>query len=333
MKQSVLDIVICPDCGGGDLILDAINVVDLEVIDGRVLCQGCTRWFRVEGGVLDLLPADLRREHLYIEFSRRYGFYYIAGSLKGESQKLEQITFFAADAGIYDADITDSPYYHVLDATVVLPWVESNIESGMRILEVGCGTGRQCKLLASRSDDVVSLDISEEMLRVAFKNLSNEGLTGAVNLIAADAERLPFKAQTFDGGLIVGTLHHVSSPVEAIAQLSYSLRAGAPFFAYDPHKSLVRFMFDWLMKHWKLYDEEASEEPLFTESEMLAWTEQANITAITRISTYLPPHFFYLLPYSTNNSVLRLTDRLFDWVPGLRRCGGLLITMGNVRVR
>ena len=59
------------------------------------------------------------------------------------------------------------------------------------ILDLGCGTGRTIELLSERGYELVGLDISGEMLRVARGH-------GLGCLVLADIAHLPFRDSTFD---------------------------------------------------------------------------------------------------------------------------------------
>ncbi|UCD83882.1 MAG: class I SAM-dependent methyltransferase [Deltaproteobacteria bacterium] len=67
---------------------------------------------------------------------------------------------------------------------------------GLRILDMPCGTGRMCLLLSSRNYWVVGADISQGMLDLASGKQKDSSVTFPI--IRADAERLPFKAGSFD---------------------------------------------------------------------------------------------------------------------------------------
>ncbi len=55
---------------------------------------------------------------------------------------------------------------------------------------------------------------------------------------------------------------------------------------YDPHMSPVRFIYDFIMKFWKLYDEEASDSLLFTEKQLIQMLHEAGIKCKTKTSTF-----------------------------------------------
>ena len=59
------------------------------------------------------------------------------------------------------------------------------------ILDVGCGTGKQTLDLAGQGFDVIGLDISSEMIRIAKKKAEDAGLS--IPFVIASADALPFK--------------------------------------------------------------------------------------------------------------------------------------------
>ena len=60
------------------------------------------------------------------------------------------------------------------------------LEPGMSILDVGCGTGRHAIELAERGFDVIGIDISPGMLKVARRNAEERGVE--VTWVEADAQ-------------------------------------------------------------------------------------------------------------------------------------------------
>lgn len=66
---------------------------------------------------------------------------------------------------VYDKDPNPQT---VLEEPVVMELVSPR--SGDRILDAACGTGRYCRLFQEQGAEVVGLDFSEGMLRVAGKH-------------------------------------------------------------------------------------------------------------------------------------------------------------------
>ena len=74
-----------------------------------------------------------------------------------------------------------------------------DIQPGERILEIGCGTGESLPMLSSRIDharDVIGLDLSSGMLKVAKHKLERQSITN-VQFMHADGTRLPFGKDVF----------------------------------------------------------------------------------------------------------------------------------------
>ena len=84
------------------------------------------------------------------------------------------------------------------------------------ILEIGVGTGKNLPYYGNGCV-VIGIDISEEMLKRAVPR--TKGLKGSYAFLLADAEKLPFKNDSFD--FIVGTyiLCSIPNPVVALKEM------------------------------------------------------------------------------------------------------------------
>lgn len=72
---------------------------------------------------------------------------------------------------------------------------------GMRVLEVGCGTGLDTRYLAARHVEVVACDPSEEMVSRSLKRLSREGLDARATVMPCGLADLPSYLDTLDTSL------------------------------------------------------------------------------------------------------------------------------------
>ncbi len=61
--------------------------------------------------------------------------------------------------------------------------VENYINVNDNILDIGMGTGTFAILCAKKGAKVTGIDYSEKMLKVAKKNINDEGINGAINVI------------------------------------------------------------------------------------------------------------------------------------------------------
>lgn len=97
------------------------------------------------------------------------------------------------------------------------------VPAGARILDVGCGTGRDAEWLADRGCHVLGLDASLGMLRLA---------SGPVARINADMRRLPLRDASVDGWWAAASLLHLDRPDArtALRELHRVTRAGGSGF-------------------------------------------------------------------------------------------------------
>jgi 2-polyprenyl-3-methyl-5-hydroxy-6-metoxy-1,4-benzoquinol methylase len=81
--------------------------------------------------------------------------------------------------------------------------------TGKLVLDFGCGSGENTLLLARRGANVLGVDISESLIRVAMKRLKVNGLAGAADFVAGSAHDLPVKSGSVDIVLGIAILHHL----------------------------------------------------------------------------------------------------------------------------
>jgi ubiquinone/menaquinone biosynthesis C-methylase UbiE len=100
-------------------------------------------------------------------------------------------------------------------------------------LEIGCGTGEFARLLAQRSERVLVLDLSPEMIRVAREQ--SQGYSN-ITFEQADALTWDFPVERFDCIAAIATLHHV--PLETIlVKMASALKPGGTLLVLDLFKS------------------------------------------------------------------------------------------------
>ncbi len=97
-----------------------------------------------------------------------------------------------------------------------------------RALDVGAGTGAFAYVLAPRVREVVAVDADEAMAERA-----RAGAPANVEVVVADAERLPFDAFSFDLAVTARTLHHTPRPELVIAELARVTRPGGTILVVD----------------------------------------------------------------------------------------------------
>lgn len=161
------------------------------------------------------VPDDLRRRHVTFspeqmqdmeEALRRHYF----GSQVDFFGPTE--TYLATDAGREDL------HMHLRgrlenDRATVVPWLNSiRPLDGVRILEVGCGTGTSTVALAEQGATVVGIDVHAGSLRAAQERARIAGIAGRVSFQEANAADLSsfVKPGEYDCILFFASLEHMT---------------------------------------------------------------------------------------------------------------------------
>ena len=79
----------------------------------------------------------------------------------------------------------------------------TNARDGSTILDVATGTGKQAFAFAKRGYDVIGIDLTESMLRIARKNNEN----GLVKFEVGDGTHLRFEENSYDVSCVSFALH------------------------------------------------------------------------------------------------------------------------------
>ena len=99
-----------------------------------------------------------------------------------------------------------------------------------RVLDLGCGGGRNSVMLGELGYHVDACDLSEKMVRATLRRLAQlpAGL-GEARVIRVDMLALPYADAAFDAVLANGVLHNVASVEQlarAVAEIRRALRVG-----------------------------------------------------------------------------------------------------------
>src|SRR2546423_5187088 len=96
-------------------------------------------------------------------------------------------------------------------------------------LDLGCGTGAFARLLATRSERVLALDLSPGMIDVARQRSRNHS---NISFEVADVLKMDFPSREFDCIASINTLHHLPTE-DALLKMRKALRVNGRLIILD----------------------------------------------------------------------------------------------------
>lgn len=129
----------------------------------------------------------------------------------------------------------------LLDLTITAPLGD--------LLDIGCGRGRMLKLLASRAQRAVGVDVDADARQFARRELMLAGLPNC-SLRQGDMYRLPFAEAEFDTILLDGVLAGADRPVQALTEAKRLLSPGGRLVIVEelrgrPAAEVQRALAEW----------------------------------------------------------------------------------------
>ncbi|MEI7554410.1 class I SAM-dependent methyltransferase [Candidatus Chlorohelix sp.] len=104
------------------------------------------------------------------------------------------------------------------------------LPSGAKVMEVGCGAGRQCRTLKKLRPEleVHGCDLSQRAIAEAKAN--NDGVEYRIS----DAAQLPYPDADFDAVMLFDVLEHVPDVGNVVSEIARALKQGGLFHAFIP---------------------------------------------------------------------------------------------------
>lgn len=132
-------------------------------------------------------------------------------------ERREELTLFDKEATNYDKwyETKIGEYADHVETNCAFNLFQP--KSGMKILDVGCGTGNFSIKMARQGVNVTGIDVSEKMLEVARNRASQEKL--AIEFRKMDSQNLTFQDSIFDGVFSMATIEFASDPDKMIEEM------------------------------------------------------------------------------------------------------------------
>ncbi len=159
---------------------------------------------------------------------------------------------------------------------------------GLRVLEVGAGSGRDGIVLAERGARVVSLDYSLPSLRLIKAQASG---TGPPAVCCGDAFALPFADDTFDIVFHQGLLEHFRNPDDLVAENARVLKPGGYLLVDVPQRWHYYTVIKHLLIALRLWF--AGWEREFSVGELEGMLRRHSFSIVSRYGEWFNPPMWY----------------------------------------
>ncbi len=178
-------------------------------------------------------------------------------------------------------------------------WIFSNykITLGMKVLELGCGTGEMWKGhedLIKACDRLILSDFSEGMLENAKANL---GDCAGLEYRLIDIQSIPYDDETFDVVIANMMLYHVPDIVRGLSEVRRVLKKGGAFYCatFGEH-GIIEFLSkalnaygveDNVNKNFTLQNGKEILDPFFAEVQKLDYEDSLAVTNLDDLIDYI----------------------------------------------
>ena len=236
MKELLADLLICPSCLPLEAPLKCFisEKEGADILSGSLNCSQCNNNYPIQDGVAIILPASSEADPLV-------------------PSKYENSSLLSSYLWAHYADILKD-----MDATAAYEeWSALLTDSGIS-LDAGCSVGRFTFEMSRKSDFAVGIDNSRAFIKTARKlmidrqlafSMPEEGLlreqriiklpeafdSTKVEFVVGDAQRLPFRGNTFSSVASLNLLDKIPSPLAHLREMNrVAQENNSQFLISDP---------------------------------------------------------------------------------------------------
>ncbi|MEG6520677.1 class I SAM-dependent methyltransferase [Desulfotomaculum sp. 1211_IL3151] len=166
------------------------------------------------------------------------------------------------------------------------------IKQGMKLLDVGCGTGCFTRYLAAGAENlkIVGIDNDALFIQQAQVAAQNKGMTDRLEFIVGDACGLPFSENSFDGVASHTFFTSIEDPKRALAEMMRVTRPGGMII------SITAMSFVDQTWHRGYYPAQCTWHKELCQLEAKVWQMYQAINPLANYTGGIPsseiPHFF-----------------------------------------
>ncbi|MFZ3590909.1 class I SAM-dependent methyltransferase [Bacillus sp. DJP31] len=104
--------------------------------------------------------------------------------------------------------------------STIIPFFQKHIEPPCTVLDAGCGDGYGAFKLSEQGYQVIGVDLSKQMVKIAKKRETGKSL----QFIQGDLTKLPFQDEEFEAIMAINSLEWTEDPLSVLKELSRLLK-------------------------------------------------------------------------------------------------------------
>ncbi len=265
MRKNLLQILVCPECRNNQWKSKITKYDKHEVINGELQCTHC----KLVYSILEGIPLMVT-EHQFVQSDVYFN---KTEDLKKHFEVRDaNLKYHNEAADLYEKDISAGQFSQFNQSRIenIIKDISRGTSTDF-FLDLACGTGNVLKFGKKYFHTAVGVDISVNMLRIAKSR--------KLEVIQADAVRLPFASNTFGAISCFSVLHHVYDQFPIFKEIHRVLKKGGILYTdWDPLKreSLekigLRYQLYFLLRYFyrkmKLLYRQIYPRKLFSEAPM-----------------------------------------------------------------
>ena len=231
MNQDLLDLLACPECGGGDVA---------RLAEDTLACTSCAARYPVVNGIPQMLPArlaaSLGQKKAYMERLR--------ASILGEGD-VSPTQSPEVDRFMWEHQLYDWAKEVIYNDSRAAEAFSSYAQEGARKLchfigeRVGGVDGKSLLYVGSGNDLLASLTLERDGAFIISLDLVHDSLDdlrqwGARNCVCGDARYLPFRTGAIDVVFSKGSVHHCHPIAEPLRAMARVVKRGGHIIVAEP---------------------------------------------------------------------------------------------------
>ena len=238
-------ILACPSCGYAELehLISRNEEAQAGVnrdLAGVLICAKCKRWYPIEGGIVRMLPDNLRSRESDVSFIDKNR--EVFGTKRSEQLRDMQQSWSYSEEDFnslisnHEVPMKTGGKNRIENLNHLFKFQEilRGVKAGGRgvCLEMGCGGGSHAAALIENLSelDYVGIDISLVRLGETKERIGNRDNT---LLIQATMDALPFRDESFSAVYACSVLQYLDQPQDGIREARRVLKGGGLFTALD----------------------------------------------------------------------------------------------------